>query len=737
MTASIAGCPTGLSPPSPAAATVDPSPFVRVSGATRSLELSVSGAKCAGCIAKIEGAVGALPGMISVRLNLSTGKLAAQWSGALAPGAITATVSRLGYQAIPFDPVQADDTDKARGRDLLRALAVAGFAAANIMLLSVAVWAGGAQSMPASTRDLFHLVSALIAIPTVFYAGQPFFRSAYAALRHGRANMDVPISLGVLLALLVSMLESLRGGAHAYFDAAVMLLFFLLIGRWLDEAMRTRARTAAREVLALQGKTALRRHKDGSVATVATADILPGDILVIEPGSRLPVNARIVEGLSELDQAVLTGEAEPVLAKAGDVVLAGARNLTHRIIVCAQTDAAHSMLADIVRLIEAGQQTRDKYTILADRAARAYVPVVHSLAAATFLGWLIIAKDLHAAIINATAVLIITCPCALGLATPIVQVVATGQLFRRGILVKSGDALERLARVRHIVFDKTGTLTKGELRWQNPDVVTGTDRDAAAALARSGHHTMARALARYFGPGPLADNVTEVPGEGMDGQFGAVHVRFGQARFVGLDDPAPGGLSTWLRVGDQPPVRLTFADAVRPDSAAAIKRLTAAGIGVSIASGDDAGVVREIATALGIASAEGRMGPAEKAAAISAARFHGPVAMVGDGINDAPALAHADVSLAPGGAADAAQTQADFVYVNDGITAVATARRMAVRARHNIVQNFAFAFAYNAVAAPLAMAGLVTPLIAALAMSGSSLVVTVNALRLMRGRDIG
>jgi Cu2+-exporting ATPase len=730
MSLTDAGCPSGLAPGDSAAERIDPSPFVRTSDRRHSLELAVTGARCAGCIAKIEGALGKLDGVDTARLNLSTGKLTVTWTGGLSPAAIIDRLTALGYGAVPFDPQQTLDDETRRSRYLLRCMAVAGFATANIMLLSVGVWSAQGADMGEATRALLHLISALIAIPAVLFAGRPFFESALGALRKRSANMDVPISLAVFLALGVSLVEAMRGGEHAYFDAAVMLLFFLLIGRWLDETLRRKARSAARDLLALQATTALRLSADGQVTPIAARDVVPGDRLVIRPGVRLPVNAEVVEGRSDIDLSLLNGESLPQVATTGTQLFAGTRNLSARIVVRATSDVSHSMVAELARLIESGQQTKDRYTILADRAARAYVPIVHSLAAITLIGWLLLGHGPREAILAATALLIITCPCALGLATPAVQIVATSQLFKRGILVKSGDALERLARASHLVFDKTGTLTTGALAWTNADRLSTAEFEAVTALSRAGFHPIARAIAEAGGPGPLADDVVEVAGEGLAGTWQGQSVRLGRPGFVGADPSEGETVSSWFRLDDRAPVRLDFRDAIRPDGADAIAELKREGLSVHILSGDNEPAVRKVAAALAIEDARGSLRPDDKARIIAELKQSGPVAMVGDGLNDAPALAHADVSLAPGSAVDATQNVADFVYQSNGIQAVDDAYRMSVRARRHILQNFAFAAAYNAVAAPLAMAGFVTPLVAALAMSGSSLVVTLNAMRL-------
>lgn len=728
------GCPSGLAPADAVGSGADPSAFVRKSGAFQELELFVRGARCAGCIAKIEGAVKQLQGIETARLNLSTSKLLIRWNGDLLPGQITEKLTALGYGVTPFDPSAAEAEKDAYGRELIRSLAVAGFAMANIMLLSVAVWAASGEEMGEGTRTLFHYISALIAIPAAAYAGRPFFSSAWKAIRQGHANMDVPISLAVFLALSVSLAEAWMGGHGAYFDAAVMLLFFLLIGRWLDHSLRNRARSAARELLALQATTATKIDHHGHASSIMAKHIQPGDILRLAPGDRIPVDCSVVEGKSDIDMALLTGETLPEAISVGDRLSGGAINMSQPLIVRAEADVSSSLVAELVRLVEAGQQAKGRFTILADKAARAYVPIVHSLAALTFLGWMVFAGgDWRQAIMAATALLIITCPCALGLATPAVQVVATGQLFRRGILVKSGDALERLAAAVHFVFDKTGTLTKGKLHWLNADDLGDTDREYAAALARASRHPVSRAIVEIEGAGPVACDVTETPGRGLQGTVNGLSVMLGRESYVGvhqkLDDHAAIS-TTWLKIGDSDPVKLCFADQLREDSVETIRQLKSEGISVSLLSGDKTAPVAEVASQVGIEHWVAEATPSAKADFLDNCQQSGLTVMIGDGINDAPAMAHAGVSMSPGTAAEAAQTTADFIFQGDELSAVLEARKMALGAKRHILQNFTFAAMYNAIAAPLAMAGLVNPLIAALAMSGSSLIVTLNALRL-------
>lgn len=733
------GCPSGLEPATDAEI-VDPSPFVRHSrDGMNELELSIFGAKCGGCISKIEGGLNALPGIETSRLNLSTGKLVVSWRSRadLRPRDITQRIFELGYRATPFDPNAAISDIDDEGRFLLRCLAVAGFAMANIMLLSVAVWSGAGGEMGPATRMMLHWISAMIAIPAAAFAGRPFFNSALGALKKRRANMDVPISLAVILSLTVSIVETLNHGDHAYFDAAVMLLFFLLIGRWLDHRLRARAREAAQGLLALQATTASRLTPDGTLEAVSARDINPDDRIVLSPGDRAPVNGVVEDGASQVDISLVTGESAPAEMKSGDTLYAGVLNLSARLVMRATARTEDSLLADLTRLIEAGEQGKSKYVRLADRAAALYVPVVHTLALATFIGWLMIGDaGLRIAVMNAVAVLIITCPCALGLAAPAVQVVATGRLFKSGVLVKSGDALERLAEVDRFVFDKTGTLTLGRMSLSNRAELSDEILTQIASLARASRHPLARAVVDSAGAGKLATDARDVPGFGVEGVIDGSKARFGRADWVGAESIDQSALSeAWFKLGDGAPVRLEFEDRLRGDAAKAIADLRAREIDSEMLTGDREAPAIRIAKSVGLEAWRANMTPADKIARLSELRSGGVrTAMVGDGLNDAPALAAAHASLSPGTAADASQAAADFVFQGDSLQSVVTAYDVAKQARRRVLENFAFAALYNACAIPLAVFGFVTPLIAALAMSGSSVVVTLNALRIRNAR---
>lgn len=718
---------------------LDPGPFVRRDGdGIESLTVLVGGLHCAGCVQRIEATLGRMPGVVAVRGNLTTRRISLRWrEGEVDAVSLIAAIGALGYEPTPF----AESSLASRaGQDkrLLLALAVAGFAAANVMLLSVAVWAGAVSDMDEATRRLFHWISALIVLPAATYAVRPFAGPALSQLARGQVGMDLPITVAVVLTLAMSLVESFRAGAHVYFDAAIMLLFFLLIGRTLDSQARTRAGRLAENLLVLRGMDALVLDDDGGRRCIAVSALARGMRVLVAPGARIPADGAVESGRSDIDTALVTGESVPVAVAPGQAVLAGTLNLTGALVVRVRAAGENTVLAEIVRLMEAAGQGRSAYVRLADRMARVYAPFVHVAALATFLlwwGWL--GAAWQPALIVAISVLIITCPCALGLAVPVVQVVASGRLLGLGVIVKSPDGLERLAEIDTVVFDKTGTLTTGMPALVNGAEIAPDDLAFAAALAGASRHPLCRALCRLAAAVPPA-GVREQAGDGLSLALADGEARLGRRDWVGGCDanagPDHGGPELWLARPGRAPVVFRFADTLRADAASTVIALQKAGLGVELLSGDREAAVGIAAREAGIATWRGAARPADKLARLGelAATGH-KVLMVGDGLNDAPALAAAHVSMSPAAAADVSQAAADFVFQGDSLAAVECAIAVARRARALARGNFALAFGYNLLAVPVAMAGLVTPLVAAVAMSASSLLVTLNALRLSWG----
>lgn len=691
--------------------------------------MNVPSMHCAGCMAKVERGLGAVAGVSAARVNLSARNVSITHDSTLAVPDLVTALAALGFAAQPRTDAFAPPPSQIK--PLLARLAVTGFAAMNVMLLSVSIWSG-AQG---ATRELFHWISAAIGVPAILYGGQVFFASAWTALRRGHTNMDVPISIGVLLATGLSLYEVMTHGRQAWFDGALMLLVFLLAGRALDAAMRDRARAGVDALLRQAAPGAMVIGADGSVAWCAARDLVPGQLMRIAAGERLAADGEIEAGSSRIDRSLVTGESTAIAVTAGAQVLAGMLNLDTPIDVRIGATGADTGLAEIARLMASAGQERSKYVRIADRASRLYAPAVHTLALVSFAGWMLAGAGLHQSLVIAISVLIITCPCALGLAVPVAQVVACGALMRRGIMVKDGSALERMARVDRALLDKTGTLTMGTPVADPAAIAALCPQAAGIALALASHsrHPLSRALVLALATSGTAaavlDEVSEQPGHGVRA------IWHGLA--VSLHRPEAGkGMATALHIFGQPTQIIGFADRLRPDFKTALAQLKVLGIEATILSGDNSGAVADIARATGL-TGQANASPVDKFGAIRRQQNAGHrVLMAGDGLNDGPALAAADASIAPGTASDAGRQAADIVFLGDSLLALPRSVMAARRTMRVVKQNFALAIGYNVLAVPLAICGLVTPLIAASAMSASSLIVIGNSLRLARMPDI-
>jgi Cu2+-exporting ATPase len=702
------------------------------------IEFLVPQANRPDAMAQIETDLSALDGVTSARVNLTGRRVIVVYEEAtITPQALIDRLGLLGYMARPFDPRETGLTsDDREGGRLLRALAVAGFAAGNVMLLSVSVWSGAEDA----TRDLFHWLSAMIALPAVAYAGRPFFYSAVSALRMGRVNMDVPISLGVLLASFMSLFETINGHEHAYFDAAITLIFFLLAGRYLDHLMRARARSAIAQLVSLSAEGATVIEADGSRRYVPSREIKAGMTVAVAAGERLPADGVVRDGISDMDRSLLTGESAPETVKPGSTVHAGEMNVTAPVIVEVTAAGNDTFLSELVRLMSAAEQGQSLYIRIADRLARFYSPAVHLLAAITLVGWLVLGQGWHGAIMAAVAVLIITCPCALGLAVPAVQVVASGRLFRSGVMIKDGAALEKLAGIDTVVFDKTGTLTRGMPALVSPLMVSTETLTLAAGLAQASKHPLSQALVREVARRGLVpvtvSDIAEHPGLGLSGTYAGEQLRLGSRAWCGVEETSEdqGLLEFAFRRGGKPPAVFHFEDKLRAEAADTVRKLKDMGLAVHLLSGDRDAAVKRVATAVDIDTFVSRASPQAKLAYIDAlAKAGRKVLMVGDGINDAPALAAGYTSMAPATASDIGRTAAETVWMGDSAAAVAQAIAISRRTQRIAKENFGLAVGYNVLAVPLAMVGLVSPLVAAIAMSTSSIIVIANALRVGLG----
>lgn len=684
--------------------------------------LSLPAIHCVTCITSVERALEKLDGVASARVNLSMRRVTVGLDQPLAPEALIDALELAGFEARSLDQSLLSAEKDPVGSALMTRIAVSGFAMMNVMLMSVAIWSGAVGA----TQHMFHLISAAISIPAVAYAGQPFFQHAWSALRVRRLNMNVPISLALILTTGMSLFETVYGGEHAYFEAAVSLVFFLLIGRYLDHRSRKAAASAAAQLAALEVPRVM-RLRDGAREMVDFADLAVGDLVLVLPGGRIPVDGEVTEGASQIDRSMLTGESRLHHAKTGAKVTSGEVNMTGPLTIRAATVGMDTTLRKMVTMVDAAEAVRNKYTAIADRAAAFYSPMVHLLAIVTFAGWVFWSGDVRLSVNIAVAVLIITCPCALGLAVPAVSTIAAGRLFRAGLLVKDGTALERLAEVDTVVFDKTGTLT---MPVAARDTLTNDEQSIALAMTQDASHPVSQAIAAALdgvAPATVTDQ-KEHSGKGLSAVWNGQTVRLGSGAWLGA------GVGTYLQIGQATPRKIKLVAGLRDGAQDLVVAWRKAGLIVHLVSGDDRAETERVADLLGITRWQAETQPEDKIAYINALSATGAkVLMVGDGLNDTGALSAAYASLSPATAADASRAASDIVLLNDSLAPLIELPLVARAAKKRIVENFAISAAYNVIAIPIAVAGFATPLLAAIAMSSSSITVLVNALR-MKGR---
>jgi len=738
--------------------------FTDTATEARDINLLVEGIHCAACVWLIENGLGALPGVEEARVNLTGRRLRVRWdNGRLKLSRILRRLAELGYAAAPFDPDSAEGAIGRQNRAVLYRMAWAGFAMMNLMWISIALYAGADQG---EFRSLFHWLGFAIATPTLIYSGAPFYRGAWSGLRSRHLSMDLPIAIGVSTTYLYSLYVTLglSSVGDVYWDTVVNFLFVILVGRYLEAISRRRAVASTQRLLDLQPRVATRLEGDAGEAesVVPIRALRLGERVLVRPGERIPVDGEVIAGGSGVDESMLTGESRPVAKSIGDQVVAGTINGAGVLTVRIQALLRETALGRIIRLVEDAQASRAPIQRLADRIVPWFVAVTLGLAMLTFLGWLRV--DMEVAIMAATAVLIITCPCAFGMATPMAVAVATGLGASRGILVKNGAVLERLSSIDHFVFDKTGTLTVGRptvtglatevARW-TPVAINDLGDEARSVLRRIGalerfsEHPVAAAIldlcarAEVGGPMAAVEEVEIAAGLGIKGRVDGVEVlagsrdglvRNGVRPWAGGQGRVPGSGDVGLvhcAVAGEEVLRMGVADPLRPDAAQVIGRMRARGIRVTLLTGDRRETAEAIAAKLGGVEVIAEVLPEEKDQVIAGLQRNGHrVAMVGDGVNDAPALVRADVGIAMGSGTDVSIASADIVLMSSGLERVEEAARLSRRTLRTIRQNMGISVVYNLVMVPLAMAGFITPLIAAVSMPLSSLAVIGNSARI-------
>ncbi|MEZ5563251.1 MAG: heavy metal translocating P-type ATPase [Gammaproteobacteria bacterium] len=712
------------------------------SDGSREAQLLLQGVRCAACSWLIERAMAAVPGVREIAVDPLTTRTRLRWDPAITRlGELLERIAVLGYDPYPYTEDEAGRAAILERRAALPRLIVAGLGMSEVMGYAIALYGGALHDADQTIHQFLRLVSLLVATPVVFYAGAPFFSGALRGLRLGRPGMDVPVGLAIAAAYIASVWNTFRGSGEIYFDSAVMFVFFLSCARFLEMSGRHRA-------LSLTG--ALARHlprvatrlRDGRPEIVGVVELEAGDLVLVPPGQSVPVDGRLVSASARVDESLLTGESRPVRKATGDPVIAGSINLLGAATVCVERVGAGTVLAQIGRLIAVAREERPRLVEITDRVAVWFVSGVLVLAAATGLAWWLL--DPSRAFDVVLAVLVVTCPCALALATPAAFTVGMSALARRGVLLRRAGALEMLSRVTDMVFDKTGTLTEHSAGIHRIETFAGEDPEQmlelAALLESHSEHPLARAFPSPATAAPVTD-VVAAPGQGLEGLVAGEALRIGTRAFVlgrgsdGRDDGDGESATQSVYLGRESRLmaRFEIAERVRAEAPATLAALRAAGITLRVASGDQPGPVRAAADRLGVAAWHAGLAPSGKLELVRKLQRDGHiVGMVGDGINDSPVLAGADVSIAIGTGTSLAQHAADCILMGPGLGALPEALAHSRRTMHIVRQNLWWAVAYNAIAVPLAVAGVLAPWLAALGMSASSLLVTFNALRLGR-----
>ena len=708
----------------------------------KSASLILEGITCAACVWLNERHVRALPGVTDFQVNYSTHRAHVTWDDSrLHLSDILKAISSIGYIAHPFDPGRQEALQKKEKSQALRKLFVAGLGSMQVMMLAIAMYAGDYSGMEVGMEQFMRWTSLLLTLPVILYSARGFFVTAYRDLRRLQLSMEVPVSLAIGGAFTASIWHTLQGSGEIYYDSVCMFSFFLLTSRYLEMGARHKAGQAAEELVKLLPATATRVRVNDEHEVVAVSQLSPGDVVLIRPGETVPADGEVSRGQSSVDESLLTGESLPRSRGIGDTLVGGSLNVESPLQMRITSVGEDTLVSGIVRLLDRAQSEKPKLARLADRIAGYFVGALLLIAAGVAIFWWMHAPDKVFEI--TLAILVVTCPCALSLATPTAVTVATGALTRLGLLSTRGHVLESLANADHIVFDKTGTLTRGALSLARVHALGALSeqqaQDIAAALSRGSEHPVAKVLVLHGGERQAVEDLSSRPGHGMQGTFDGITYRLGHAAFVAelCGDQAPevdsGHVGTQVFLGSTAGLvaRFDLSDSLRGDAAEAVSQLRALGLTTHIFSGDSPAAVAHVARALGVDDHHGSMRPDDKLARVRELQAAGhTVVMVGDGVNDAPVLAGADVSVAMGQGAQLAHASADMVALSERLHMLGDGVLKARATRTIIKQNLGWALLYNLCAVPLAASGLVAPWMAAIGMSLSSLVVVVNALRL-------
>jgi Cu2+-exporting ATPase len=750
---------TALPPPAPAGEGMDdPTIYdlpevqrglVRAAAGARETDLLLQGITCAACVWLNERHVARLPGVLAIEVNYTNHRARVRWDPErIQLSQILTAIGAIGYRAFPAPNLSTEAARKREDRALLWRLFVAGFGMMQVMMYALPAYLAEDGAMSADIAQLMRLAGLVLTVPVVFFACGPFFRGAWRDLRLRRLGMDVPIALGVGAAFAASVYATLAGVGAVYFDSIAMFAFLLLCGRYLEQRARHKAAISLEyldRALPLAAHRLLRYPASRDTEEVAAVSLQPSDLVLVRPGEVIPADGVLIDGETETDEAILTGESRPAVKRAGAQLAAGTVNRLSPAVVRVEQAGEATRASHIRRLTERAWGQRPHLAEVADRVAGCFVAGVLALAGATALYWT--ANDATRALWITVAVLVVTCPCALSLATPTALAISVGNLARRGVIATRGHVIETLSRVTHVVFDKTGTLTQGRLTLAGVELLAESTRlqvlALAAALEQGSEHPIAsaiRATEAQDATGALAAAaIRTIAGAGVEGRIDRVTYRFGTASFVSAltGTPAPErdlGAATPVWLGSERGwlALFGFADALRAEAVQVIEVLQAAGKQVVILSGDEPAAVSAVAACVGVTDAEGGLSPEGKYRRVRRLQEQGAVvAMVGDGVNDAPVLAQAQLSIAMGSGAVLAQAHSDLVLLDGRLGRLLEAFAVSARTMRVVRQNLFWAVAYNVIALPLAVGGYVTPWLAGLGMAMSSLLVVLNALRLL------
>jgi P-type Cu2+ transporter len=707
--------------------------------------VNIQGIHCGACIWLIETILKKDPNVISSRINLTQKTLFLKWRNKLDNFyQIIDNITKIGYKILPIDKEIIAQNQNQQDKSLLLSLAIAGFGAGNLMLLSFGLWFSSHYDMGFYTRNLLHFFSAIIAIPVIIYAGRPFFRSAIKSIKAGYPNMDLVISVAIILTTIASLIKTFKGDWHIYFDSAVMLIFFLLIGKYLEQKIRRKAFNIANEFMMLNSNYG-RVLINNKIQTLPTSQLKKDMILIIASGEKISADGIIIEGESEIDNSLINGESKPKLAKINDNVYAGTINLGSPIKVLITKNQSDSILSQIIKLTQKIDNNKNKYIKISDKLAKLYIPISHLLAFLTFIIWYCHKNNLDQAFNNAIAVLIITCPCALALAIPIVQTILTSKMLKKGIIIKSGNIIEQLPKIDTIIFDKTGTLTQGKpvlqdiFEIKNNKLVNLSKQKKdkllkiAASLCQNSRHPIAQSILNEYKGNFYNIKTIEIKGQGLKAKLKNDQIFLGKAEFCKINDKLyqdldkKGNLNSYLRYQNSQ-LLFIFDDQLKDDAKKIIKILQK-NKKVILLSGDNEENVKKISKSLKINRFYYDHDPVKKADFLKTLPKDEKFIMVGDGINDALSLQMADISISFNNASDIAQSISDIIIQGDKLNPISQIISSSTKSVKIMKQNLSLSLLYNIIAVPFAMAGFIIPLFAALAMSSSSIIVTLNSLR--------